>query len=606
VSALLVGHCCYRDHSVSALVTSRLSIVWPSAVDPPLMTGPSPRQPRSPSNSSDASRPRTLRTLPIRVSPRTGEALDSYLEALAERSGTPWGDFLDAVGLGRPRGRPSTYPWLIELSQAHADSVGIACGIDMSALSAMTLNALLGSQRWAGDIGAPATLSPARSRFCPSCLGSGQRWQLWWRLRWAFACPTHQCLLADVCGDCSRWQRIGPLPMEVVPDTVRCARIAEGASGRAARRCGAELSASKVYQLGSDHPALLAQNQVLDVLHHGSAFTGIYARSPVSGREYLADLSALCGRIQLYAESRDLETYAPADLLREGLDLVASERRVGIHEPTPSQAAVTAVIAVGILASADSEEAGRRLRWLVASCRRRGFAVRASTLGWSRHASATLVSAQLSALAPFLNPSDQLRHRSASGRPRPPSMCRRQRVIPSTFWRGCRDYFLTRPIGVEQLGTALSVALCVVGDRRTLAEVAEDLGSTTRRSVSRVLQALHADSRWPEMLRALTELADELDDGLCPIDYQRRRALPFEEFLPREGWDEVCRGTDLAPGRSMRIRLVRCWMFERISGTPARQCGSAWNHPEFRTKLSPLPRLLPPLVVSRLDESATA
>ena len=198
MSALLVGHCCYRDHSVSALVTSRLSTVWPSAVDPPLMTGPSPRQPRSPSNSSDASRPRTLRTLPIRVSPRTGEALDSYLEALAERSGTPWGDFLDAVGLGRPRGRPSTYPWLIELSQAHADSVGIACGIDTSALSAMTLNALLGSQRWAGDIGAPATLSPARSRFCPSCLGSGQRWQLWWRLRWAFACPTHQCLLADV------------------------------------------------------------------------------------------------------------------------------------------------------------------------------------------------------------------------------------------------------------------------------------------------------------------------------------------------------------------------------------------------------------------------
>ena len=112
VSALLVGHSRYCDHSVSALVTSRLSTVWPSAADPPLMTGPSPRQPRSPSNSSDASRRRTLRTLPIRVSPRTGEALDSYLEALAERSGTPWGDFLDAVGVGRPLGRPSTYPWL--------------------------------------------------------------------------------------------------------------------------------------------------------------------------------------------------------------------------------------------------------------------------------------------------------------------------------------------------------------------------------------------------------------------------------------------------------------------------------------------------------------
>ena len=45
------------------------------------------------------------------------------------------------------------------------------------------------------------------------------------------------------------------------------------------------------------------------------------------------------------------------------------------------------------------------------------------------------------------------------------------------------------------------------------------------------------------------------------------------------------------------------------SGFPApRRVNAAppGNHPEFRTKLSPLPRLLPPLVVSRLDESATA
>ena len=56
----------------------------------------------------------------------------------------------------------------------------------------------------------------------------------------------------------------------------------------------------------------------------------------------------------------------------------------------------------------------------------------------------------------------------------------------------------------------------------------------------------------------------------------------------------------------MRIRLVRCWMFERISGSPARQCTSAWNHPEFRTKLSAVPGLLPPMVVRRLDQSAAA
>ena len=41
----------------------------------------------------------TVRTLPIRLLPGAGEALDSYLELLAQRSGAAWADMLDAVGL---------------------------------------------------------------------------------------------------------------------------------------------------------------------------------------------------------------------------------------------------------------------------------------------------------------------------------------------------------------------------------------------------------------------------------------------------------------------------------------------------------------------------
>ena len=66
----------------------------------------------------------------------------------------------------------------------------------------------------------PVCLSPPRSRFCPACLAeTGGRWQLWWRRRWAFACPIHQCLLADTCPCCDRWQRDRSPPSQSRADT---------------------------------------------------------------------------------------------------------------------------------------------------------------------------------------------------------------------------------------------------------------------------------------------------------------------------------------------------------------------------------------------------
>src|SRR5262249_56815433 len=41
--------------------------------------------------------------------------------------------------------------------------------------------------------------------YCPACLREdGGRWQLVWRLPWAFACPRHHRLLADTCPACRR------------------------------------------------------------------------------------------------------------------------------------------------------------------------------------------------------------------------------------------------------------------------------------------------------------------------------------------------------------------------------------------------------------------
>ena len=175
------------------------------------------------------------------------------------------------------------------------------------------------------------------------------------------------------------------------------------------------------------------------------------------------------------------------------------------------------------------------------------------------------------------------------------------------LWPNAAFFFAAPAVGIEQLRTALSAAVGLVGARRTLPQVIASLGSaTTAPAVSRVLQALRADHRWPAMLAALTGLAETLDRGACPIDYARRRALPFEEFLSESQWREVCWDTATPTGRALRVRLVRCWMFERAIGSPVRDCPHALDTATAsKVKTLPLPLTLPPAAVARLDHAAT-
>ncbi len=160
------------------------------------------------------------------------------------------------------------------------------------------------------------------------------------------------------------------------------------------------------------------------------------------------------------------------------------------------------------LTCSDPHAAGAQLHWLVSVSRRRGLAVTASNIGWSRHISDALHSAQLCSLSPFLTPSDQLRYRSAAARPTAPDASTdRTRHVPAMLWPNAAFFFAAPAVGIEQLRTALSAAVCLVSARRTLPQVIASLGSaTTAPAVSRVLQALRADHRWPAMLAALTGL----------------------------------------------------------------------------------------------------
>lgn len=69
-----------------------------------------------------------IRTLPIRLAPIAGEALDSWLEGIAQHGRTAFGDVLSAVGLS-PCGGNGTSPWLVKLSYDETEHISAATGV---------------------------------------------------------------------------------------------------------------------------------------------------------------------------------------------------------------------------------------------------------------------------------------------------------------------------------------------------------------------------------------------------------------------------------------------------------------------------------------------
>ncbi|MCA2311678.1 TniQ family protein [Mycobacterium intracellulare subsp. chimaera] len=556
----------------------------------------------------------SARTLPIRLAPTAGEALDSYLEMLASRSHTAWSDMLDAAGLAHSATRSGAgiHSWLVRLTAAQRDALSQATGVSVSRLESMTLAGLCAVLAGAPSSStplAPALRSPARSRYCPHCLrDSGGSWQLWWRLIWAFGCPRHHCLLADYCPACGRWERVGLTPTSRVPAPGYCSATLTS-DGHSLSVCGADLTTSHVPRFTRGHSLITAQQRLLDCLSHGTVSGGIYGCQQHAATQFFADMAAVAGRILRYARPEDIRGRIPADL--HGLHQQFAERGGGkvltrlAHSMTAASTAIAAVAALDILDSPDIAIAGARLRWLVTPAPSRWMDVDASQFGRGKKVGDALRGVQLSALEPYLGLTDQLRYRCGSPLPRiPQATTTRHRQVPAMLWPSVMLRFAVSQNDTE-LAEALAVAVLVVGTRITLAQAASVLGSAiTAASVSRVLQILSTDSCWPGIRLSLIRIADILDANGCPIDYQARRESPFEVFLDDREWNEIRSRLTAESGISVPRWMVQCWMYERVSGSPARQCGAAINTPNFGAKLADFNNLVRPDLVARLDQLA--
>ena len=137
------------------------------------------------------------RRLPLRVQPVPGEALDSWLEALARRNQVTVGTLTAALGWPFP-----------------ASPAGLVTGVPPQVLRRIEDQAGLPPGRLdVAVLDRYLPLGPARrhgSWYCPSCLAEQDgRWLLAWRLGWVFACTADRVLLCDTCPACGQVPRGG-------------------------------------------------------------------------------------------------------------------------------------------------------------------------------------------------------------------------------------------------------------------------------------------------------------------------------------------------------------------------------------------------------------
>jgi hypothetical protein len=536
----------------------------------------------------------TARSLPLRLQPLSGEALDSWLECLAHRHHTRWSDMLAAVGLEQNLQRRDHADWLVTLAGSELDTLVEATGVHPVGLQSMTLS------RFAGALDVDHTTrhvtrsSPAgwravsRSRFCARCLArTGGRWKLAWRLGWFFACLDHRCLLSEICPRCGKPQRRQVHPGGLIPEPGKCANAARLTAGRATARCRGDLTTAAVRFFPHGHPALRAQETINALLAGGPADFGVYAKDPRPAAAALNDITALASLALAYPHTDELYKHLPVDLLRAYIEhgpcpAIRFNPNVIRHRmPLPGSsltAAVAAVIALQTLEQTNVVAGGDAMRWLITRPKsHRLTASPRTTIGVSARTTNTLETMQIKAFTPMLSACDQLRYRCTSDAPRPPlhdaeASERLIRAVPSALWSAWSLRLAPPGANYYLMPAVLACCVLLVGTGMSVTDAISHLGSATRAATASArLDQISGHAHWPHVCAALMRLSAYLDRHPVPIDYARRRQLDYSGLMPDTEWRRVCRDTHTQQGAAAKTNAARRYLFEMISGCPARQ-----------------------------------
>jgi hypothetical protein len=570
-----------------------------------------------------AGRTRT-RTLPIRIAPIPGEALESWLAAIAQRLDITWGELLVTLAPAsadrqRQPKRGSLTTWL---SPDETAQIADATGVGETAISAMTLESLAGGLVVI-DAQTRAAATPwghvVRQRFCPPCLiSNGGRWALEWRLPWVTVCQRHRCFLVDVCPSCGRYQSTnqGWCHRNHKPRPSRC-RVTMG-SHRGPHSTQAALCDIEPDHLPSGHLVLTMQHRLSALLTQPRIDAGVYELQPISPLQLLVDTRMLGQRI--------LRATTP-DTLARHLDIRGNSRRPSDRTARPwtrsdettnrhamtlrSPAATVATgmtAALAVLLQPSISAAATTLRRLTdTACI---YPIRPSHSKLGNHPSPVLCGVDIaSRVGQSAFATEHLRHRLFAALPSYPVATESNAPIlqhvPTALWPAWTFRIRVNDFALATQRQVLSLLVTLIGSSSPQPQLIEALGCRLHIAhIYQVVAALYAHPRWPSIATALTRLHDRLEATPPSIDYHRRRRLDYRGLLSQRQWRVITSLGRASSSSSLVHHAARVWLFERVSGLPS-TAGfrtAPMSYRVFHTDRFLL--MLTPDLVARLDEVA--
>ena len=485
------------------------------------------------------------RTLPLRVPIVPGEALDSWLEALARRHQVTVGTLTAALGWPFP-----------------ASPAGLVAGIPAQVLRRIEDQAGLPPGRLDDAVlDRYLPLGPARrhgSWYCPSCLAEQDgRWLLSWRLGWVFACTAHRVLLCDTCPACGqvprgRAGRAGLNPPGTCASTIKRTSC-----------CGADLRQVTPGRLAPGHPALAAQRWTTALL------TLDPTRPAGSSSAVIADLGTAASWVLRRAPAGQFAGFG-----QQALAACREQARPG--RLPPASAALTAALAATAMTmlTGNDEQGIEQIRALLPPAAGPRHPRPAGLPDWRwQQLSAAARGRFLRALDPDLSPADRIRYRAGTPQAAIPDdppglLAARARAIPQLLWPQWAIRLMpARGFAPGPFRSVTAACLLLPGNPARAIGTAIT-GMHAHRSATAagaMLRALAAGGHG-SVLTAVSCLAGYLDTCGSPVDYQRRRDLIPAGTITTTQWRELCYGAAAHPGEDRRHRDAQRYLFQLLTG----------------------------------------